>query len=408
MKKCDEILELLSLYIDKELDDERVKMVQEHVEACSSCKSELEQLYEVVKLCNDVDEVELPEGFKDVLHQRLNSEKQNIDDGKKILIMRSRIMKTITSVAAVVLVVFAVRGFLNIGINNKTAEFYTDSKNSVSLHDNLDKEKTDNNSGSMVQNGAEDQWGNAISGAEKDEVHSKENSKEETSSKRRSFKDEADSNSTSYGIYSSITADEEVKPSNATSDLTVTYDIPKGTDGDKEVDIQFNKDPDASFTQSSEPYGWTSTEKIICFNIKSENIEEDKMKLEGIAGKFGTKTDGSVVGFEDKVTVKFCEPEIQRVPDFTVSYSIDKSNYDAFANEIEKSFSGKYKVTSDEEQLKIRLKDLEDNIAKLENENTADGEKLKILQEERESIFKQLDNINSSSKIKVTVTISPA
>ena len=143
--------------------------------------------------------------------------------------------------------------------------------------------------------------------------------------------------------------------------------------------------------------------------MKSENIEEDKMKLEGIAGKFGTKMDDVVVvGFEDKVTAKFSEPELKRVPDYTVSYSMDKSNYDTFANEIEKSFSGKYKVTSDEEQLKIRLKDLEDNIAKLENENTADEEKLKMFEEERESILKQLDNINSNSKIKVTVTISPA
>jgi hypothetical protein len=411
MKKCDEILDLLSLYIDNELDEVSAKMVKEHVEECSSCKSELVQLYEVVKLCNDIDEVELPENFKDDLHQRLTSEKQKLDDGKKILIMRSRIMKTITSVAAVVLVVFAVHGFLNMGINNKKTNFLPESQNSVSWDYSSEKDRNDNGYGSSVQRGAGERPDNQmrVAGTEDNfKLYGENDSQNNTDSKEKVFKGEEDSYNISGETALGITADEQNKSSNASTDLGVTYDISKDPNNGEDTYLQFNRDvDDNNITKSLDPYGKTSEERFVSFNMKSDNIEADKIKIEDIAGKFGTKIEDNIFAFDAKLSVKFNEPTINSMTDYTVSYSVDKSNYDRFIDELDKSFSGKYKVTNDEEQLINKVRDLDDTIAKLEKSNKANMEELNALQEERENILKQLDDKDSSSKIIVTFTISP-
>lgn len=406
MKKCDEILDLLSLYIDNELDEVSAKMVKEHVEECSSCKSELVQLYEVVKLCNDIEEVELPENFKGDLHQRLTSEKQKLDDGKKILIMRSRIMKTITSVAAVVLVVFAVQGFLDMGLNGKKTNYSPESQNSVSWDYSSEKDRKDNGFGSSVQSGAGEQFDSEmrVRGTEDNfKVYGENDSLTNTDPKEKVFKGEKDSNSTSDDKIVSITAIENIN----SSDMAVTYDVSGNANSDKDNYTHFNGDADNNIMQAIEPNGKISEEKFISFNMKSENIEADKIKLEDIAGKYGTKIDGSVAAYDDKLSIKYSEPVINSVADYTVSYGIDKLNYDKFVNELDKSFSGKYKMTSEEEQLINRVNDLEDTIAKLEKSNTANVDELKALQEEKENVLNQLADIDSSSKIIVTFTISP-
>ena len=57
MKNCGEIIELMSLYIDGELDSETKREFEEHIETCESCRSELYELKEIVDVLGEVEEV---------------------------------------------------------------------------------------------------------------------------------------------------------------------------------------------------------------------------------------------------------------------------------------------------------------------------------------------------------------
>lgn len=61
--KCNEAQELLSLYIDRELDESQIQAVEEHLAACSACNNEYLELSEMVNLLKEIEEVPLPESF---------------------------------------------------------------------------------------------------------------------------------------------------------------------------------------------------------------------------------------------------------------------------------------------------------------------------------------------------------
>lgn len=416
MKSCDEIQELLSLYIDNELEEERAKLVREHVESCSSCKSELEQLFEVVKMCNDITEVELPENFKDALNQKLKSEQKKIDDGKKITVMRNRIMKTITSVAAIFLIVFAVRGFFNTGKYSKSADSsaYNMKQESVSSNivENKRKEKNiaampeftseqivaynseaDEGSSSVdefggvsgVEAGAND---NALAGSIND-------SQENSDGNRKYWKEE-----------------EQIITTMDTSDPAEI-----GADQEPPIDngvtTEFSQDisPTDGFYSMAKGSEGNQTENDIQLTANSKNIESDKLKINEIAGKYGTMIEDSAVVFSDQPKMAGSTEKYDQefgasiLKDYTVSYDMDKSNYEKFVKEIQSEFYGKYDVTSQEEKLNRRLKTLENSISVLESKESFNSEELKNLIEEKEKILMNLESIKSNQQIKVNITI---
>ncbi len=75
--KCDAIRNLMSAYIDKDLNDIEKTAFEKHLAQCSECREEYELLLELVLECNNVEDVELPEGFREELHERLAAEKAN-------------------------------------------------------------------------------------------------------------------------------------------------------------------------------------------------------------------------------------------------------------------------------------------------------------------------------------------
>ncbi|WHH59937.1 zf-HC2 domain-containing protein [Petroclostridium sp. X23] len=71
MLKCEPIREMMSLYIDNELNDIELVSFNKHIESCAECREELQLLQSVVESCHSFEELEVPENFQHELHEKL-------------------------------------------------------------------------------------------------------------------------------------------------------------------------------------------------------------------------------------------------------------------------------------------------------------------------------------------------
>ncbi|HPU41407.1 MAG TPA: zf-HC2 domain-containing protein [Acetivibrio clariflavus] len=399
MKNCEEILELLSLYIDNELDDATAKAVEKHIELCSSCKTELEQLREIIKMCNELDEVELPEDFNEVLHEKLKLEQKNMNENKKIIYMRNSLMRTVASVAAIFILIFAVRGFMYKGITTKnTNSSGTEIEPTGDVVYNTDIKAFDKEKDDVL----------SIEAADETQMYTYEMSEEIVRSAELYNSDETDSQNNSNENKFNVESDKNVSAaSGATStadqknapDETVMFKFSDGTetsDGTYLLAMQFGEELEVP---------------VIGLTAYSSDFETDILKINEIAGKFGTKikeddtnASGSNMA-KDLLVGGNPEFTLTNKADYVVSYSMDKLNYDKFIKEIKDKYKGKYYIVNNEEELNKRLKDVEGRIIELENSKKTNTDEYKSLMQEKENILNQLNSINSSSKIRVNITI---
>jgi len=63
MKACNQIQELLSLFLEGETSPEETRHITEHLSSCQECKKALEELKKTVELVKNLDEVEPPPFF---------------------------------------------------------------------------------------------------------------------------------------------------------------------------------------------------------------------------------------------------------------------------------------------------------------------------------------------------------
>jgi hypothetical protein len=68
---CKECRQKISLFLDGELSNEEKRKFEAHIEKCSGCKKELEEIENIVKELNEIPFEKLPEGYCKKLHQRL-------------------------------------------------------------------------------------------------------------------------------------------------------------------------------------------------------------------------------------------------------------------------------------------------------------------------------------------------
>lgn len=74
---CEKANELMSLYIDAELDIQEINELETHIKNCSSCQSELNHLLYIVDNLKSMPQLELPNNFHDEL---INNIKINFPD----------------------------------------------------------------------------------------------------------------------------------------------------------------------------------------------------------------------------------------------------------------------------------------------------------------------------------------
>ncbi|WMJ78944.1 MULTISPECIES: DUF4349 domain-containing protein [unclassified Sedimentibacter] len=68
---CNEVRDNLSLYIDNELSEEEKKLMDEHLDNCPECRSELEDYRKLIQMLNELPDEEPPAGYCDRLHKKL-------------------------------------------------------------------------------------------------------------------------------------------------------------------------------------------------------------------------------------------------------------------------------------------------------------------------------------------------
>lgn len=69
--QCKEARMLISPYIDGMLRKGEQELFEKHIETCGACRKELEDIKDVVAEIGELPERELPQGFEDVLHDRI-------------------------------------------------------------------------------------------------------------------------------------------------------------------------------------------------------------------------------------------------------------------------------------------------------------------------------------------------
>ncbi|HQL35558.1 MAG TPA: DUF4349 domain-containing protein [Bacillota bacterium] len=101
--KCETIKNMMSSYIDKDLNNIEKAEFEKHLAVCEECREEYESLLDIIAACGNLEEIELPQNFRTELHQRLNEEKskRNFFSG----IMGSKRMKMATGLVAAALVI---------------------------------------------------------------------------------------------------------------------------------------------------------------------------------------------------------------------------------------------------------------------------------------------------------------
>lgn len=82
MLDCNKIKEIMSLYIDNELDNNEKIEFENHIQNCDSCKKEFEELKNIIIDINNLPQEELPENFHNDLmlllkHESKKKEKIN-------------------------------------------------------------------------------------------------------------------------------------------------------------------------------------------------------------------------------------------------------------------------------------------------------------------------------------------
>lgn len=101
--KCETIRNMMSSYIDKDLNNIEKTEFEKHLSECEECREEYESLFDIITSCGNLEEIELPQNFRTELHQRLNeaNKKKNFFSG----IMGSKRMKMATGLVAAALVI---------------------------------------------------------------------------------------------------------------------------------------------------------------------------------------------------------------------------------------------------------------------------------------------------------------
>ncbi|HEX3030182.1 MAG TPA: zf-HC2 domain-containing protein [Clostridia bacterium] len=110
MKNCDEIMNKIYGYLDKELDELESAEFESHIKACQECRNELDETKRLMDICKDMPEEELPQDFRKGLHDRLVEEKHAMESKQKSTYIIRKYLAICSTVAAVLVIAIIVKG----------------------------------------------------------------------------------------------------------------------------------------------------------------------------------------------------------------------------------------------------------------------------------------------------------
>ncbi len=103
--KCETIRSMISSYIDKDLNDIEKTELEKHIAECQQCREEYESMLDIIAVCSNLEELELPQSFRTELHQKLVEEKKKRNIFSSVFGSTGRKMATGLVAAALVLAI---------------------------------------------------------------------------------------------------------------------------------------------------------------------------------------------------------------------------------------------------------------------------------------------------------------
>ena len=119
--ECSNIKNLVSLYIDNQIDEKVRLEFEKHLNSCASCSHELDAISEAVNMLRSIPQTELPTNFKEDLHQKLVKVKEEEKHKRKLFSIKNSYIKALSTVAACALIIFALRGLFFNGVLYKSS-----------------------------------------------------------------------------------------------------------------------------------------------------------------------------------------------------------------------------------------------------------------------------------------------
>ncbi|MFZ5989211.1 MAG: anti-sigma factor family protein [Bacillota bacterium] len=377
MKSCGEIIELISLYIDNELDDAKKAEVEEHISSCESCRSEIEELKEVVNMCKNVEDVELPEGFSEKLHEKLIEEKQKQEDKRRFIVLGSKYMKIASSIAAGIILVFIIRGFWLNGSINKTSDM-----------------------ASMANEAAKGYNGeNEIAIGQKSLA-----------------RDEADIKI--EGSQEAGTAAAGKPEENHNKEVAVTFseDVSDKNSSDKELQEEKISLKGTAIAVTSDRLPADSESmpvNNISIVIKTANLDEELKKVKLIAAACDIEFIETTAVFTSSPKEKIGNEETYKGIDSennsssTLSFKVEYSKYDRFISQLKTNYGDKAAINDISGELVRKKNELNKRLAKLQGDlkTESDPQNIKRINDEIKNITEQLSLIAAEEPYR-TVTIT--
>ncbi len=71
--ECKDFKKLLAQFLDNQLDAKQQELIRKHLASCSACSANLESLRKMVKILNEMKEVDPPENFSEKVNHRLDT-----------------------------------------------------------------------------------------------------------------------------------------------------------------------------------------------------------------------------------------------------------------------------------------------------------------------------------------------
>lgn len=126
---CMAVKENICAYLDNELGADDRLMFEAHLESCPACRRELDEMREIISLCTSLPQQELPDGFREELHEKLLAVADGYKSNVKSIVKpgKTKHIRMITSIAAGLLLIFLTGsllkyGFFQTGLTAKNSE----------------------------------------------------------------------------------------------------------------------------------------------------------------------------------------------------------------------------------------------------------------------------------------------